>query len=152
MKVLCLDQSTSDTGWCLIEDGEIVNYGVMHLDKKKRAPERMMDVVLWLEGLEYKIDELVFEEIQMQGGNVTTFQVLAQLQGFLMQYAIRNSIPYTLYSSSSWKSTCGVKGRARVEQKANAHLFVEDTYGVSKLMSQDAVDAICIAHHHINKK
>lgn len=49
--------------------------------------------------------------------------------------------------SASWKSTLGIKGRTRPEQKKNAQQYVEKNYNIKT--SQDAVDAICIGLHHI---
>lgn len=111
----------------------------------------MEEAIDWLNSFPKDYDDLVFENIQLQAGNVQTFQVLAQLQGCIMIYAMKKKKPYTIYGSTSWKSTCGVKGRKRTEQKANAHAFAEKQYGISPLLSQDAVDAICIAHHHIEQ-
>ena len=49
--------------------------------------------------------------------------------------------------SSSWKSTLGIKGRTRPDQKKNAQAWVVNTYNVKP--SQDASDAICIGAHTI---
>ena len=52
--------------------------------------------------------------------------------------------------ASAWKSVCGVRGRARAEQKRNAQAFVETTFGVRA--TQDESDAICIGFAYINEK
>jgi hypothetical protein len=55
---------------------------------------------------------------------------LAEVYGVLEETLKEFHIPYKTVYASSWKSTCGVRGRARAEQKRNAQTFVENTYGV----------------------
>jgi hypothetical protein len=42
----------------------------------------------------------------------------------------------------------GIKGRARVDQKRNAQLWVNNTYNIKA--TQDECDAICIGAHYTN--
>ena len=58
-------------------------------------------------------------------------------------------LPYEVIASSSWKSTLGIKGRARAEQKKNAQIYVNVIYGIKA--TQDECDAICIGTHYIKK-
>jgi hypothetical protein len=39
-------------------------------------------------------------------------------------------MPYEIVASSSWKSSLGIRGRARAEQKKNAQEWVVNTYSV----------------------
>jgi hypothetical protein len=52
--------------------------------------------------------------------------------------------------ASSWKSTLGIKGRTRPEQKRNAQEFIQKTYNIKP--TQDECDAICIGCHHLIHK
>lgn len=152
MKTLVIDQSTANFGWCLVDEDRIIKYGCKTLNKKAQTVDRMVEGIQWLHEQKGTYDELVFENVQLQAGNAQTFQILSQLQGMVLMYCKMHNIPYYIYGSTTWKSTCGIKGRKRDEQKANAHRFAEARYGISTLCSQDAVDAICIAHHHIITK
>ena len=49
--------------------------------------------------------------------------------------------------AGTWKSTLGIKGRTRPEQKRNAQQYVINTYGVTP--TQDECDAICIGAHYL---
>ena len=51
-----------------------------------------------------------------------------------------------IIASSSWKSTLGIKGRARAEQKKNAQIYINTIYGIKA--TQDECDAICIGTHY----
>jgi len=47
--------------------------------------------------------------------------------------------------ASSWKHTCGIKGKGREAQKANAQAFVKNTFAIDA--TQDEADAICLGYH-----
>lgn len=98
----------------------------------------------------HSIDYVAFEDIQLQGNvanNVQTFKTLAEVFGVIYELVTDLEIDHEAVLSSSWKSTLGIKGRTRPEQKKNAQTWVINTYGVKP--SQDASDAICIGAHTI---
>ena len=102
--------------------------------------------------LDYSIDEVVFEDIQLQNNvlnNVQTFKVLAEVFGIIDELLTEKKIPHIAVLASSWKSTLSIKGKTRPEQKRNAQAYVEKTYGVKA--TQDESDAICIGSHYTQK-
>jgi Holliday junction resolvasome RuvABC endonuclease subunit len=95
-----------------------------------------------------QIEEVIMEDIQMQGNvvnNVQTFKVLAEVFGVVSELLVEMKIPQSAVLASSWKSALGIKGRARAEQKQNAQAWVVNTYSVKP--TQDECDAICIGAH-----
>lgn len=149
MNTLVLDQSTSCTGWAIFsKDGVLIEYGHFTPRSRDGANSRMVQTIDFLSSFEHEFSSIVFEEIQLQGGNASTFQLLAQLQGMLILFAEKTGRAHSTYYSSAWKSTCGVKGKKRAEQKAGAHLFCEEKFGVSPKEIQDACDALCLGFHH----
>ena len=97
----------------------------------------------------YDIQKILIEEIQLQntvGNNVVTYKKLAYVQAILIQMFDELRLPYEIIASSSWKSTLGIKGRARAEQKKNAQIYVNTIYGIKA--TQDECDAICIGTHY----
>ncbi len=99
---------------------------------------------------------VAIEDIQLQdlegdrSLGIVTYKKLAHTQGVLLEVLTSLNIPYDTVYASSWKSTCGVQGRARAAQKASAAKFVESKYGV--MPTQDECDAICIGIHLIHTK
>ena len=81
--------------------------------------------------------------------NVNTFKVLAEVFGVIYEYLVEIKLPHSAVLAGTWKSTCGIKGKTRTEQKKNAQNFVFKTYNIQA--SQDACDAICIGTHVIKK-
>lgn len=156
--LLALDQSTATTGWALFINDELKEYG--HFDPKGEYLERISKLCGWVLSFIKKYDrklKIGIEDIQLQAmsgasesQNVLTFKKLAHAQGALLELFEELGIEYEIVSPASWKSSCKIKGTHRAEQKKNAQLFIEQTYG--NKVTQDAADAICLGLHIIKKE
>lgn len=152
-RLLALDQASKVTGWAIFEDGELKSYGKISLDDPN-TDTRLVQLRQDIQTLvaDYNIDEVIFEDIQQQNNvanNVQTFKVLAEVYGVVSELLQELQIPHSTVFAASWKSTLGIKGRTRAEQKKNAQLYVEQNYGIHVI--QDIADAVCIGTHHIKK-
>ena len=152
-RLLALDQASKVTGWAIFEDGELKSYGKISLDDSN-TDIRLVQLRQGIQTLvaDYNIDEVIFEDIQQQNNvanNVQTFKVLAEVYGVVSELLQEIQIPHSTVLAASWKSTLGIKGRTRAEQKKNAQLYVEQNYGIHVI--QDIADAVCIGTHHIKK-
>lgn len=152
-RLLALDQASKVTGWAIFEDGELKSYGKISLDDPN-TDTRLVQLRQGIQTLvtDYNIDEVIFEDIQQQNNvanNVQTFKVLAEVYGVVSELLQEVQIPHSTVLAASWKSTLGIKGRTRAEQKKNAQLYVEQNYGIHVI--QDIADAVCIGTHHIKK-
>lgn len=143
MKILALDQSSQVSGFAVFDDGQLIDSGTFTLidaNIGKRLVKYKKKIAELIE--KYDIDEVAFEDIQMQGNNVHTFKVLAEIYGVTEEYLTAHSHSYQVISASSWRSQLGIKGRARTEQKKNTQLYVQEHY--NKKVTQDEADAIAI--------
>lgn len=152
-RLLALDQASKCTGWAIFEDGELKSYGKISLDDPN-TDIRLVQLRQSIQTLvaDYNIDEVIFEDIQQQNNvanNVQTFKVLAEVYGVVSELLQELQIPHSTVLAASWKSTLGIKGRTRAEQKKNAQIYVEQNYGIHVI--QDIADAVCIGTHHIKK-
>ena len=156
-KLIAFDQALNTTGYAIFDNGSLVAYDKFTTesyethDKLKEIRTKVLELIE-----EHLPNEIAIEEIQLQQipgssahGNVETFKKLAYVQATILEIVSETDhiTKYHVVPSSSWKSTCGVKGRARAEQKRNAQLFVSDEFGVKAI--QDICDAICIGKHII---
>lgn len=144
--ILALDQASKTSGYSVFKDGKLHTYGKFTFEDADLG-ERLCKIKNKVIELinEYDIDELIFEDIQLQNNvtqNVQTFKVLAEVYGLIDQVASELKIPHRSYLASSWKSQLGIKGKDRAEQKRNAQKYVLNTYNVK--CTQDEADAICI--------
>lgn len=152
-RLLALDQASKVTGWAIFEDGELKSYGKISLDDPN-TDTRLVQLRqnIWALIESENINEVIFEDIQQQNNvanNVQTFKVLAEVYGVISELLQELQIPHSTVLAASWKSTLGIKGRTRAEQKKNAQLYVEQNYGIHVI--QDIADAVCIGTHHIKK-
>lgn len=153
-KLLALDQASITTGWAVFHDDQLVEHGHFTFEDSD-VGERLYKIRNKVAELiaDYDINEIAFEDIQMQknvANNVQTFKVLAEVFGVIYELATELEIPNTAVLAGTWKSTLGIKGRARAEQKRNAQIYVQNTFGIKAI--QDECDAICIGAHIINKQ
>lgn len=120
-RLLALDQASKVTGWAIFEDGELKSYGKISLDDPNtdiRLVQLRQDIQTLVAN--YNIDEVIFEDIQQQNNvanNVQTFKVLAEVYGVVSELLQEIQIPHSTVLAASWKSTLGIKGRTRAEQK-----------------------------------
>ncbi len=78
-----------------------------------------------------------------------TFKALAEVFGVLYELCIDMEKPVEAVLAGTWKSTLGIKGKTRPEQKQNAQQWVIQNYNVKP--TQDECDAICIGAHIIKQ-
>ena len=155
MNILALDQSSTLTGYSIFntETKELIKSGLINLSGKT-IEQRLFLLRTKVSELitENDIKKLYLEDIQLQSNvsnNVTTYKVLAYVIGNLIELSEEKQIPYELVPSTVWKSSLGIKGRKREEQKTNAKAYVSNTYNLN--VSTDVADAICIGAHVVKK-
>ncbi len=154
MKLLALDQSSRITGWAYFKDGKLEEYGKIDLTtydiglRLNQLRDRIAELIM-----NFDIDEVAFEDIYMDGqrvNNVATFKVLAEVFGVCYELFTDMEIKNTAVLAGTWKSTLGIKGKTRPEQKRAAQQWVTANYGVTP--TQDECDAICIGAHIIKQQ
>lgn len=152
-KLLALDQASRTSGWAVFNDQELIAHGHFTFEdddigvRLQQIREKVCSLIN-----DYDINEIAFEDIQLQGNvvnNVQTFKVLAEVFGVIYELATELQIPNTAVLAGTWKSTLGIKGKQRAEQKQNAQKYVLDTFKIKA--AQDDCDAICIGAHMIRK-
>ena len=150
--IIAVDQASNVSGYAIYEDGNLVKHGKVKFEGS--PTERINQVKVWLRGMVTELKqesdkvEVVLEDIQMQK-DVVTFKTLAWVQGVLLDMLHEEGIKTQLAFSTEWKSTCGVKGRGRTEQKQNAQKYVQSQFGIKA--TQDECDAICLGYHIVKK-
>lgn len=149
--LLALDQSSRITGYAIFEDSKLVKYGKFEVSDTN-IDQRLVKIKTKVEELirQYNINQVVFEDIQLQNNvanNIQTFKALAEVYGVIAEMLEEAKLPHCAILASSWKSTLGIKGKTRPEQKKNAQQYIQQQYGIKP--AQDTVDAICIGLHYL---
>lgn len=103
----------------------------------------------------YNPDIIGIEGIQLQQKSgeramgVTVFETLARLQGVLMITCYESKIPFQICSSNTWRESCGVKGKTRIDRKKSMQNLVRNWYNIE--VSDDVSDAIGLGRYISNK-
>ena len=158
-RILSLDQATNITGWAIFDNKELIAYGKINFTQNDPI-ERMSKIKNWLLNIieTWKPDKVALEDIQLQKftgknghteGAVTTYKVLAQLQGVLAVTCFEKNIPCYIVHTATWRSYCKIAAKNRQDQKRAAQLYVTKRY--EKNVTQDEADAICIGVYMVEK-
>ena len=152
MRILALDQASNVSGWAIFNNEDLEQYGKIDVSKYYDLGERLHILRQKVKSLieDENIDKIILEDIYMDGqrvNNVQTFKVLAEVFGVLYELCIDLEKPVEAVLAGTWKSTLGIKGKTRAEQKRAAQAWVIDTYGEKVI--QDIADAICIGAHTV---
>ena len=88
-KLLALDQSSRITGYAVFENAKLIHYGKFSVDDDDIGV-RLLKIRQNVHNLieKYDINELVFEDIQLQNNvqnNVQTFKTLAEVFGVIYE-------------------------------------------------------------------
>lgn len=155
-RILSLDQATNITGWAIFENGELLKHGI-YISDGSASTEKIESIKIWLLNIIklWQIDFVQLEDIQLQDHSnedakfneigVTTYKILAQLQGVLENILFINKIEYSICSPNTWRKFNEIKGRYKADKKKNAQLKVKMWYNID--VSLDEAEAICIGRY-----
>lgn len=147
IRILALDQATRVTGWSIYDEKNLVKYGLFEtsLDDEIARDHAIKE---WLINMinAWQIDIVGIEGIQYQQNmGVTTFEMLARLQGILMETLYELKIPYKICPTNTWRAHCKVKGRTRTDRKRSMQLLAKQWFDIS--VTDDEADAIGIGKY-----
>lgn len=155
-KLLALDQSSRTTGYTILEDGKIIkvsHFDCVGDDVGDRLTQFRKKVISLIE--EYDIDELVFEDIQLQDVNgnketgIKTFKVLAEVFGVIHELCSEIKMPYAAVLPIKWKAHFKIAGKGRTQEKKMAQAYVLKNYNIK--CTEDEADSLCIALYHFDQ-
>lgn len=133
----------------------MIGYGLLNSNIKKNNPIERMKTMGKL--ISNKIDEInpdfvIVEGVQFQN-NYRTYSQLSQMQGVIFNILFERNIPLSLIEPTAWKAYSKIKGKKRIEQKANTIQMVKNKFNID--VTEDEADAIGIgiwATNNIDKK
>ena len=148
MKILAFDQASKISGYSAIENGQIVDRGVIDKHKINNSFTRMGEMACEICDMinELKPDICVIEDIQNQS-SVKTVVMLARLQGAILNYCYSNGIRTEILTPSQWRSKLQFHQGAHVkrdELKQQAVDYVKKQFGIEDI-DVDQAEAVCIS-------
>lgn len=149
--ILTLDLSTKSSGWAIFEGDNLKDYGCItasSTNKWSRIDKMIENLKRIL--AEYKPQTIVIEDVIPAdvGNKIDTYKVLTYLQGYVLHTLDNEKITDIIfYTSSEWRSKCGIKtgpGVRRDILKPKDVAFVKRQYGID--VNDDVADAIAIGY------
>ena len=143
LKLIAFDQSTTATGWCVMEmgSGDIIESGVILPKKNDETIDRITYTIKRCLNL-VRTNEIAFvfiEGVQNQR-NPKVFEILAKLAGSLEVMLHESGYIVNVVKASEWRKRVGIKGRKRADVKLEAINMVKEIYGME--VSEDECEAI----------
>ena len=146
LKLIAFDQSTTRSGYCIMELGSarIIESGVIIPKKNDDTIDRIIYTIKRCLNL-VRTNEVAFvfiEGVQVQR-NPRVYEVLAKLAGSLEVMLYESGYLVNVVKASEWRKRVGIKGRKRADVKNEAIEMVKELYGLE--VSEDESEAILFA-------
>lgn len=147
VKVLSLDLSTKSSGFCVLNNGKIIDYGTItsNEDNYIDRGQYMAEFVRLLCEKHGQFDKVFIEELKVIS-NQKTLVMLGIVQGLVIR-ELRNST-VTLVPPTVWRKPYGLNGK-RVEAKKKAIALCEDK-GLP-VSNDDEAEAILLGLYGVDK-
>lgn len=152
MKLIAFDQSTTRSGYCIMELGtaQIIESGVIIPKKNGETIDRIIYTIKRCLHL-VRTNEIAFvfiEGIQIQK-NPVVYEVLAKLAGSLEVMLYESGYLVNVVKASEWRKRVGIKGRKRADVKKEAIELVKELYDLE--VSDDEAEAVLFARAFAKK-
>jgi Holliday junction resolvasome RuvABC endonuclease subunit len=122
--LLALDQSSHTTGYTVLRNGTIIavdHFECIGSDLGDRLVQLRKNIEALIE--KYNIDEVVFEDIQLQDVNgnketgIKTFKILAEAFGVVEELLTEKKIEHSAVLPIKWKAHFKIAGKGRAQEK-----------------------------------
>ncbi|MBG9983325.1 crossover junction endodeoxyribonuclease RuvC [Aerococcaceae bacterium DSM 111022] len=146
LKIIAFDQSTTATGFCIMEMGtaNIIESGVILPKKNDETIDRVTYTIKRCLNL-VRTNEVAFvfiEGVQVQR-NPAVYEVLAKLAGTLEVMLYESGYFVNVVKATEWRRRVGIKSRKRAEVKKEAIEMVKEIYDLE--VSEDEAEAVLFA-------
>lgn len=159
MIILGLDASTSATGWSILDDGRLVECGLI----KPKSDDWRERIKLLRDEMEkivnrFEIDQVYMEDVPMEQKNVATLHKLSVMQGWLCSLFDKHNIEVVFQTPVQWRSKLNMfdgtnKGKHRKIMKEVAVAMANATFNLELKKSHDDIaEAILIGYSHFIRK
>ena len=155
-RVLALDQATHLTGYAIFDNSQLITSGIFQTELEDEIA-RSNAIKNWLISMvhNWNPDIIGFEDIQLQSFQnrnigVTTYKILAELLGILMETCYENDWNYVVCAPATWRAYNGVKGKTRIDKKKSMQKLIKEWFDIT--VTDDESDAIGIGKYIAEKK
>ena len=149
-RIVAFDNSSQYIGVSIFDDGKLVYYGLFSFTEGT-AIERISKIRDLLEDRilpSWEPDFIQFEDVQLQGGQFKTYDVLIKVIGIFEIACVRAGIAYEKTRSSVWRSHFGINKKKRAVEKQLAIDLVFKMYNIK--VTDDVAEGILIGKYRVD--
>lgn len=151
-KIFAIDQASRHSAFSIGVNGKLTDYGELNANGEGDDRIYEMAVLIKAKIKQVKPDVVYFENIQLQAGNVSVYQMLARLQGELIFMFKEMGLPYKIVAPVTWKANIGIcKGKRDVQKQACIELM-QERYGLDLFGNDDIADSLGILTYAIENE
>lgn len=147
-RIVALDNATNNMGVAVFDDGKLVYYKLYSFEGTQ--VQRLSKIRDFIENIalrQWRANFLQFEDIQFQH-NYSTYEALIKLVGICEVAAEREGVPCEKTRSNIWRSSFGINGGGRANEKRKAIELVKTMYNID--VGDDVAEAILIGKYRVN--
>ena len=152
MKILAIDQASRHSAYSIGVNGKLTDYGMIEAFGEGEDRIYEMAVLIKNKIKETKPDIVYIENIQLQTGNVSVYQMLARLQGELIYICKEMKIPYKIVAPVTWKANIGICKGKRDIQKQDCIELMQEKYNLNLNGNDDIADSLGILTYAISQE
>ncbi|MCO8297238.1 crossover junction endodeoxyribonuclease RuvC [Tetragenococcus halophilus] len=144
MNLIAFDQSTTNTGWCVMEmdTSKIIGYGAIHPTGVTNERIRITIKKCMMLCKKFDVAFVYIEGIQVQR-NPKVYEILAKLEGTLEICLEEKGYFVNIVKAAEWRKRIGIKNKKRDLVKQEAINMVKELYDLEP--SEDECEAILFA-------
>lgn len=145
MRVLGLDTSTTSTGYAIIDNGKLIDYGCIKPPKDLDTIDRIIYIEKEVKEIIFKkeIEYVVIEELAIMRNGLTAKILAGLLYHLIIEFRKRELLTVLVRPSEARKGR--ITGKNRQELKKNAITYVKAKY--KKDVNDDEADSIILAEY-----
>lgn len=150
MKIIGMDPSTTCSGYALLEDGELIDHGIVDLKRNKNSIDRIENMIFELgDYIRVNKPQVVCAE-EPNGNNMKIARMISYVIGGIMGACYDVDAEFLYIKASEWRKLIGVPlvkngvHLKREQLKPEDIAWVKERYGFD--CGDDEADAIGIAN------
>lgn len=147
MKILSLDTSICKMGFSIIEEGKVLEYGIIKTNSKENIDIRMLEIYkdVKLLVLEYSPEYMILESQYLpKGFSSNSILKTIEVKGMLRGLAYNSNIKYDEVHPKTVKTFLGLKPNAKREEAKQKAIQYVNTLPRVSTNEDDIADAIVI--------
>ena len=142
MIIIGLDMATKRTGFSVLKDNELIDYGNIDGNKNDDFRARIKTICAEIENLiiKYKPDIVFIEDVPIIKKDMhSSTSLLFIMQGYILHMVDKYNIEYNLFMPGTWRSKLGIATQPKEGAKQGTVDWVNNKFNLNFIYKKDSV-------------